>query len=141
VIDVTNLLADKKNYKRLLHAGFDRRHLWLIKNGQRGVSGDTLIKIEQTLRLSRPVKDEFHPWSSYPNKLFYFMQVKKIDTSKLAEKTGLSPETIRKIIPGINLPSKSTIRQICRALFLEDRAVFPYYDDHIKQRQGIHRGN
>jgi len=141
VIDVTHLLSIDKNIKRLIHAGFNQNYLWRIKNGRRGVSHDALIKIERMLRLSKPIKDTYNLWSPYPNKLYYFMQVKKIDASKIASKTELSSETIRKIISGTILPGKSAIRKICRTLYLNDKKVFPYYYDHIKQRRGLYGGH
>ncbi|MFA5790571.1 MAG: helix-turn-helix domain-containing protein [Caldisericia bacterium] len=132
MVELSELLNNESNKVRLLNAGFSRPHLWMLQNGLRKPTINTLIKIGHTLRISRPLQEEHDstPWTKYPNSLFFYLQVKKINVEHLEKLTGIKYSTLKRIYTGAILPSRKTVNNLCRTLWLKQKELFPHYESH-----------
>lgn len=134
LFELTELLNKDSNIKRLINAGFHRSYLWRLKHLHRRPTLNTLIKIEHALKIPHALREESRLWQEYPNRLYYYLQIKKVNMDRLAKLTQIKHITIKKTVLGLILPSKNTIWKICRALWLKPKEVFPYWHDQRKSR-------
>lgn len=134
MVELSELLNNESNKARLINAGFSRPHLWMLQNGLRKPTINTLVKIGRILRISRPLQEEHDstPWTKYPNSLFFYLQVKKTNVERLVKLTGIKYSALKQIYTGAILPSRKVVNNLCRTLWLKQKEIFPYYESHCR---------
>lgn len=134
MVELIKLLNNESNKARLIIAGFSRPHLWMLQNGLRKPTINTLIKIGRILRISQPLQNEHDnaPYQKYQNNLFFYLQIKKINIERLVKLTGIKYSALKQIYTGAILPSRKTVNNLCRTLWLKQKEIFPYYESHCR---------